>query len=286
LTANVERMLLRGTVIAAVTTIAVLSGQSAGAPPALLPGTDYAATASAMTAAGYGSMAQGRQFLAFDPSGDGRAVEVLGDLAIAERVVILVPGSDTTLRDFDRGLSGVSRRAPAAQARAVRDAVQRRQPGAPVAVIAWLGYDPPEGIWPEALGEGRAGDGAAALRAFVATLPGHGTVVLVGHSYGSVVVALAASHLGPRVTDIVALASPGMRASRVKGLGTAARVWVATAPGDWIRHVPGVRVAGLGHGPVPADARELPVTGVDGHDGYLVSGSATLEALAKLALQN
>jgi hypothetical protein len=100
------------------------------------------------------------------------------------------------------------------------------------------------------------------------------------------VVALAAPHLGPRVTDIVALASPGMRAARVKGLHTTARVWTAAAPGDWIRYVPGIRLAGVGHGPVPSDARELPVTGVEGHDGYLVNGSATLEALATLALQN
>jgi pimeloyl-ACP methyl ester carboxylesterase len=274
-------------VIAGVTAVAVLSGQSAGAPPPLVTSTDYAATARAMAAAGYGDMTSNdRHFLAFDPTGDGRVVEVLGELSTADTVVVLVPGNDTTLRDFDRGLGGVTRRAPAAQARAISDAVRLRSPDARVAVIAWLGYDPPEGIWPDAMREGRASDGAAALTAFLATLPGHGTVVLIGHSYGSVVVALAAPHLGPRVTDIVALASPGMGASRVKGLHTTATVWTATAPGDWIRYVPGIRLAGLGHGPVPFDARELPVDGVDGHDGYLVSGSATLDALAELALRN
>ena len=65
--------------------------------------------------------ATGRQFLAFDPAGDGTAVEVLGDLSTADRIAVLVPGVDTTLRDFDRGLGGVARRAPAVQARALYD---------------------------------------------------------------------------------------------------------------------------------------------------------------------
>jgi pimeloyl-ACP methyl ester carboxylesterase len=280
-------MFLRSTVITALTAAAVLTGQSAGAPPATLTAsTDYADTAAAMTEAGFGEMTAGRHFLAFDPDGDGRAVELLGDLATADRIVILVPGNDTTLRDFDRGLGGVTRRAPAAQARALYEAALAKDPAAKLAVIAWLGYDPPEGIWPDALLEDRASDGAAALKSFVKTLPGTGSIVVVGHSYGTVVVALAAPDLGRRVTDIVALASPGMGASRVSGLHTSARVWTATAETDWIRWVPGIRLAGLGHGPVPSDARHLPSTGVEGHDGYLVPGSTTLDALVGLSLAN
>lgn len=268
-------MYLRAMIIGGATAVAVLSGQSMGAPAALTTSTDYAATASAMSLAGQGELAAGRHFLAFDASGDGRAVEVLGDITKAERVVVLVPGNDITLRNFDTKLAG--------QARAVYDALGRSER---VAVIAWLGYDPPEGIWPDALLEDRAAQGATALVSFLDTLPGHGSIVLVGHSYGSVVASLAAPDLGPRVTDIVALASPGMGASRVSGLHTHARVWTALAQDDWIRRVPGIRLAGFGHGPVPADAGVLPTAGVHGHDGYLIPGSATLDALARLALRN
>lgn len=215
-----------------------------------------------------------RTFLVYDPTGDGRAVEVVGDLATATRIVIFIPGSDTTLRDFDRGLGGVARRAPAVNARAIYGAVSASPQ---VAVVAWLGYDPPEGLGLAAFRQDRAAAGAAALTGFVSTLPPHATVVVVGHSYGSVVMALAAPDLGPQVTDLVALGSPGLG-----DISTSARLWVATAPTDWIRRVPKVSLAGFGHGPIPATARPLPTEGVAGHDSYLEPGSTTLAAIAKL----
>lgn len=41
-----------------------------------------------------------QQVLFFNPSGQGVAAMVIGDLATATRVAILVPGSDTTLATF------------------------------------------------------------------------------------------------------------------------------------------------------------------------------------------
>ncbi|MBM0280156.1 alpha/beta hydrolase, partial [Micromonospora tarensis] len=70
----------------------------------------YPVVAAAMRAAGppYADWAaDGRRFLLFDRRGDGRAVEVLGDLAGADRIAVLVPGVGSTLADFDRGLGGV-----------------------------------------------------------------------------------------------------------------------------------------------------------------------------------
>ncbi|MEV0274505.1 alpha/beta hydrolase [Hamadaea sp. NPDC050747] len=222
-----------------------------------------------------------RTFLAYDPAGDGRAVEVVGDLVNARRIVVIVPGSDTTLADFDRGLGGVARRAPAVQARTVADAVD--DPG--TAVVAWLGYDPPEGFGKAAVREDRAEAGAAALTKFVeglAVTNPAAKVILVGHSYGTVVIGLAAPHLGPTVTDIAVLASPGLG----DGFHTTARLWAARADSDWIGWIPGIRVAGLGHGADPTGdaygARLLPTGNVDGHDGYLVPGSLTLVALAEV----
>jgi pimeloyl-ACP methyl ester carboxylesterase len=231
----------------------------------------------------------GRRFLAFDPTGDGTAVEVLGDLAGAGQVAVLVPGVDSTLRDFDRGLGGVSRRAPAVQARVLYQRLRSADPGAAVAVVAWLGYDPPEGLSLDVARDGRARAGAAALTRFVTGLvsrrPGV-AVTLIGHSYGALVVGLAAPQL-PAVTDLVALGAPGMGVDRAGDLG-GARVWAALAPTDWIRRVPQVRLLRLGHGRRPTTtgfgALPLPTDGITGHDGYLVPGSPTLDAVADIAL--
>jgi alpha/beta hydrolase family protein len=246
-------------------------GSLDGAPIALR----YAANAS--------SGGRGRQFLLYDQSGDGRAIEVVGDLAAARRIVVLVPGSDTTLADFDRGYGGVERRAPAVQARTLYAAI-----GDPsVAVIAWLGYDPPEGLSKAAIREDRAVAGAAALTRFLdglAVTRPSSSVVVIGHSYGTVVMGL--TKLPPTVTDVVALASPGMGVDSAADLGPV-RVWAARADADWIRFVPGVRVFGLGHSTDPTDpdfgATILPSDGVAGHDYYLTPGSPTLTAVAAVA---
>jgi pimeloyl-ACP methyl ester carboxylesterase len=221
---------------------------------------------------------------------DGRALEVVGELSAARTVVVLVPGVDTTAANFDRGLGGVQRRAPAWQAhRLAGEVAARGGPGpAPgVAVVAWLGYLPPDGVGLDAAREDLAAAGAAALREFVGRLPGE-RIVVVGHSYGSTVAGLAAAGLDRRVTDIVALGSPGMGADSVRDLHTTARVWAGTAPADWTRRIPGVRVLGAGHGRHPYEpsfgAEALPVGGVEGHDGYFVPGTDSLRALADIAL--
>jgi hypothetical protein len=269
-----------------------LPGPSVHVPavPAPIAAGLRAATA-AMTAAGapYANWAAtGRQFIEFDQA-HGTAVEVVGDLSTATRVAVLVPGVDTKLADFDRGLGGVARRAPAMQARSVYTQLRTDQPGAKVAVVAWLGYQPPTGIHLAAIREDRARDGAAALTAFVrgihAQRPG-ADVTLIGHSYGSIVVGLAARRL-PMVHDVVVLGAPGIGASRASQLG-GARVFSALAPADWIQRIPQIRLLDLGHGKRPSTpsfgATALPTAGVAGHDFYLEPGGATLPAVANVVL--
>lgn len=231
--------------------------------------------------------AQGRHFLFFDPAGDGRAAEVFGDLATAERIAVLVPGVGTTLTNFERGLGGVARRAPGMQGRTLYEQLSKRSPR--VAVVSWLGYDPPEGLDLAAATEGRARVGAAALTTFVQDVLRQrpdAEVTLIGHSYGSMVVGLAARHL-PAVHNLVTLGSPGMGTGHAADLGGAA-VWSALAPQDWIRRVPQVRILGLGLGKRPTSpgfgAHLLPTDGVAGHDYYLVPGSATLRAVTDVVL--
>ena len=229
-----------------------------------------------------GARYAGRQVLGYQPGSDGRIIEVVGDLTSARRVAVLVPGSDTTLSDFDGGLGGVQRRAPAWQARQLFAAS-----GPGTAVVAWLGYDTPKGIGRAAIRSEWAEAGADALVRFidglVAQCP-HATVTVIGHSYGTVVVGHAARRLPAAVTDLVAIGSPGMDVSRASDLHTNARVWAGSDPTDWTLRLPDIRILGAGHGtnPTAASFGALPLNVGDaaGHDGYFVSGTRALASIA------
>jgi pimeloyl-ACP methyl ester carboxylesterase len=250
----------------------------------------YHESAARMLATGgpYATWAtQGRHFLFFDPHGDGRAAEVFGDLSSAKHIAVLVPGVGTNLDNFERGLGGVARRAPGVQGRTLYEQLSKRSPD--TAVISWLGYDAPDGIDLAAATEGRARAGAKALTTFVRDVLAQrpdASVSLIGHSYGSMVVGLAARNL-PSVHDLITLGSPGLGVNRASDLG-GATVWAAQAPADWIRRIPQVRVLGLGLGKRPTSsgfgAHLLPTDGVAGHDYYLVTGSATLRAVTDIVL--
>ena len=205
------------------------------APPALTAGAldaRYAADARAIATAERAAARDGdsqlasalaslgtRHVLFFNPSGQGVAAMVIGNLTTATRVAILVPGSDTTLATFfSRGSSS-----PGGGAEALAAEAHRLGGGGRLAVIAWLGYPAPAMLSPGVMTSGDAGQGAQALRPLVTALARHGDqVALLCHSYGSVVCGLAAPHLP--VTDIAVFGSPGMDASSVASLDTRARV--------------------------------------------------------------
>jgi hypothetical protein len=223
-----------------------------------------------------------RQVLFFNPNGQGIAAMVLGNLATANRVAILVPGSDTTLATFfSRGPES-----PGGGAEALAAEARRLVPGERLAIIAWLGYPTPAMLSPGVMTSGDAGQGARALRPLVTALAEHGDqVALLCHSYGSVVCGLAAPHLP--VTDIAVFGSPGMDASSVASLHTKARVWAGREAGDAIKYVPNIRLFGLGFGADPTSpgfGARIFATGDSGHSGYLDPGSAALRNLAYIAL--
>jgi hypothetical protein len=283
------------------TTAAAWPAADAATPPALPALTSgaldarYAADAHAITAADRTAARDGDSQLAdalatlrtqhvlfFNPSGQGVAAMVIGNLATATRVAILVPGSDTTLATFfSRGSSS-----PGGGALALAAQARRLDPGTRLAIIAWLGYPAPAMLSPGVLTSGDAGQGAQELRPLVLALARHGDrVALLCHSYGSVVCGLAAPHLP--VTDIAVFGSPGMDASSVASLDTSARVWAGRESGDPIRFVPHVRVLGLGFGADPMSpgfGARIFATGDSGHSGYLDPGSVSLRNLAYIAL--
>jgi hypothetical protein len=226
-----------------------------------------------------------RHVLFFDPNGQGVAAMVIGNLATANRVAILVPGSDTTLATFfSRGAASPGGGADALAAEARR--LEPSSPGTHLAVIAWLGYPAPAMLSPAVMTSGDAGQGAQALRPLVTALARHGDqVALLCHSYGSVVCGLAAPHLP--VTDIAAFGSPGMDASSVASLHTQARVWAGRESGDSIKYVPHIQLFGLGFGADPMSdgfGARIFATGDSGHSGYLDPGSVSLRNLTYIAL--
>jgi len=220
--------------------------------------------------------------LFFSSSGQGLAAMVLGNLATATRVAILVPGSDTTLTTFFSRASS----SPGGGAFALWAQAHRLDPGAHLAIIAWLGYPAPAMLSPSVMTSGDAGQGAQALRPLVIALARHGDqVALLCHSYGSVVCGLAAPHLP--VTDIAVFGSPGMDASSVITLDTGARVWAGRESSDPITWVPHIRLFGLGFGADPMSpgfGARIFATGDGGHSGYLDPGSASLRNLTYIAL--
>jgi len=223
-------------------------------------------------------------FIDFNPAGSGLAAEVIGNLATAKRVVILVPGSDTSLTTFDtRGTAS-----PQGGALALAAQARRLDPGNHLAIIAWLGYNTPSLLSPAVMTSGDAGQGASALRPLVDALARHGyQVALICHSYGSVVCGLAAPHLP--VTDIAVVGSPGMDVSSVRAMHTSARVWAGREASDWIRNVPHIQFLGLGFGQDPMDSAfgaRIFATGSGGHSNYFKPGGISLRNLAEIALGN
>ncbi|MER5279092.1 alpha/beta hydrolase [Streptomyces sp. NPDC002809] len=230
-------------------------------------------------------LADGRHFLAFDPTGRGHAAEVFGDLDRADRVSVIVPGVDTNLLTLERTGSKTNA-APVGMAKSLYAAERAAHPGVRTAVIAWADYTAPAGIGMDAALGNLAERGAVRLEALVGALPGTAPVSLFCHSYGSVLCGVAADQLPDRVSDIAVAGSPGMRADNAGQLHTRANVWAMRDRDDWIEDVPNLEVGGLGHGADPVDpdfgARIASAGDAVGHSGYFEPGTASLGNFAAI----
>lgn len=222
------------------------------------------------------------QILAFRPGPPGDLVQgtmsqVVGDLTAATHIGIVVPGVGSDLATFGSGV--------ATAASAVLAAATAHDPSAQVAVVAHLGYDPPESsLSLTAARDDRAVASIAANVAFgegIATTNPQAHVTLIGHSYGS----LASAEWvrgGMPVDQIVLVGSPGAGVDTAAALGVE-EVYVATAPDDPIDHLPAVV-----HGPDPTDddfgAIEFGTGTASGHSGYTDPGTESLSNLGAIVL--
>jgi pimeloyl-ACP methyl ester carboxylesterase len=219
-----------------------------------------------------------RRFLSVDPDGQGRAVEVLGDLSQARNVAVLVPGMGNSLETFG--------------GQADRGEAIRQEAGPGTAVVVWLDYDSPAGIR-EAMSKEAALEGGPRLAAFVgdlsaAELP-EAKMTLVGHSYGTDVVGQALLN-GAHADRVVLTGSPGIDKHVDQATDLVApptRLYVERAPGDYVAYT-------QWHGPDPADfadsirmATADPIAGdeavsVHWHNEYYRTNSESLRNVGRV----
>lgn len=225
-----------------------------------------------------------RQFLKVDASGDGRIIEVYGDLASADRIAIHVPGMSTSIDSY---IGGNGHTDASALYNKLGDFTAAG--GERVAVISFLDWDAPDGIegsWTdpgsyegkvragaEAVGEGLAEKGADSLRSFVSDLNSQGIdsskVTVVAHSYGSVVTGLALRD-GLDVERAVVIGSPGLGQGigSYADLNTDADLWVGATRDDYV--VLSGALGGHGTSPYWDDfgGQQFDTSGSSGHSEY------------------
>lgn len=228
-----------------------------------------------------------RRWLALDLTGAGRGVEVVGataattSLAGARAVAVLVPGMGSRLVPPLPGWT-------AGTGHLAAEAARLTGPG--TVVVAWQGYDAPQG--PGALDGAAAQAGGEDLAVFlhglVAATPA--PLAVLGHSYGSVVVAAAARASADRlgrplpVRAVAVYGSPGLG----RGVSTVADLRLAPGTPVYALAAPGDPVAWSGwHGENPVEpgtgAVRLETGDVVGHSAYLDAGSVALSGLALVA---
>ncbi|MGQ0680560.1 MAG: alpha/beta hydrolase [Actinomycetota bacterium] len=219
--------------------------------------------------------------------GDGRAVVALGDPNKAEHIGILVPGMGSKLSNIESPLRN------AATLRATIDYRISPTTAGRSSIIAWLGYNAPDGI--TAGFRGKARNGATRLVGFVQHLrdshvsateaasapPG---ITVIGHSYGSALVGIAGL-MGVSANDLVLAGSGGAGgAKHADELGVGAEhVWVARTDDDWIPYVRGLALLGKDPFPLSFGARYVPLDrDQKTHDDYYRWRSKGLLNLARI----
>jgi hypothetical protein len=236
-----------------------------------------------------------RSLLSLDTAGSGTAAIVIGDVAAADVVTVLVPGMFYSVDGQVAAWATAAQNVYDEQ----REWVDRTPSltGATVATVAWIGYEAPSLVnfitldlaytGRDALA--RTVDGLHELRG--ADQP---YLSIVAHSYGSTATMMALTDLGMQVDSVTLIGSPGSAAQQVSDLGVPGdNVYVGEAAWDQVKDSaffgsdPGSASFGARHFSV--DGGIDPVTGRSlaastGHDAYLAAGSESLRNIALIAL--
>jgi hypothetical protein len=232
--------------------------------------------------------------------GQGRVAISIGDPDGAANTTVLVPGTGNSVA------SGWLGGPVAADLFNEIRAADRHKP---VAVLAWMGYDAPDGLADPQVAQvrnARQGGGLLALDidALEATNAGDSHVTTVGHSYGATTVADAAAGYRMRADDIVLIGSPGTDLATSAAdfhLPDGGRVFVGAAATDPVTllggdnnqvSIPGTGLTvGLGADPADDDYGSTRFKAEVGgtawpwtdHSRYLKPGSESLYSIAAIA---
>ncbi|QKV79111.1 alpha/beta hydrolase [Amycolatopsis sp. Hca4] len=234
-------------------------------------------------------LAHDRQILRFDPSGNGRIVELVGHIEPGTRNVgLFVPGVNTQMSNFD-AYAGLGRSLVAAD------------PSGRTAVVVWADGVFPQGPVAQGPDAGYAQAMAPDLKHFaddlrgeIASHAGSGvSLTAIGHSYGGATVGLAEAH-GLDVDRVLHVESAGMghgvwSPSDLPASQAGVQRFSMTAPLDPIvlaqGNAWGLEWTGIGHGADPdvfSGVTELPtgndasgsaLWGVSSHNDVLKPGS-------------
>jgi hypothetical protein len=222
-----------------------------------------------------------RQFLYAEVEGQGRMIEVLGDLETAHNVVVLIPGMNN---DLDKVRAQMDR------AQSLKQAVGPRN-----AVVVWKDYDAPLGL-EEAMSTQSSRAAVPRLSRFEAGLDAvkaqYAKTTFIGNSYGSQVLGRGLmAGVDPRNPDgvtpdrAVLVGCPGIdesvtSAAQITPPGT--QLFVARAKGDYVSYLEK-------HGPDPADFPDVfrfetesgPIH-VRGHMSYFELNSESFKNIARI----
>jgi len=180
--------------------------------------------------------------LGFSTAGIGKAIVAFGNPDTAATTVTYVPGVGTALT----AALGNSQRAANLWLQAHRD-----DPGQSLSSVFWLDYNAPQLSLTDIAKDLQIGStadavaGAKSLAGFQAGLAAAHAVgipdrtVLLGHSYGTLVIGEAAAHDGVRPSDIILVGSPGVGVNQAAQLGIpASHVWAGANVNDPVPDLP------------------------------------------------
>ncbi|WP_421843300.1 alpha/beta hydrolase [Mycobacterium sp.] len=255
---------------------------------------------------------------AYDPvafNGQGKAAIAIGNPDFARNTAVIVPGTGSSVEQGWMAEHG--------DAINLYDQSLAAEPAHHyTAVIAWMGYDAPDGLADVRVSRPElARDGGELLAADVNGLwvthdrltPQHVTVI--GHSYGSTTVADAFANSGMRANDAVLIGSPGTDLARnaagfhldggnvyVGAASTDPISWIGQAdgvPGELLKGtlrnygIPLPLDSGLGRDPAGEGfgstrfEAEVPGSGSldrDDHSHYYTMGSESLRSITNIAI--
>lgn len=264
------------------------------------------------TALAVGSSKNPRRLVSLDPSGEGRAVIIIGDASTADYVDYLIPGMfsdvDTQIVAFANSSDNIATQQQAW--------IKKLNPGVPasqlptVATFAWIGYQTPNIVNVASMDLAREGqasltssiEGLRAERAARTVTAADGTVTpgaqpfvaVLAHSYGSTAAMMSLQDPAVSVDALAIVGSPGSPARSADQLNvTNGNVWVGAADTDPVPQTGlfgsqplsasyGAHRFGVGGVSDPITGSSL--RGAVGHNDYFVSGTESLRNMVLIGI--